>query len=223
MMAEALAAEDLARRLRAGDAALFPTDTLPALSATPAAAGDLWRLKRRPADKPLILMAADLEQLLAFLSADWPSDAPLAWLDQARLCWPGPVTLVLPIRGRCTDALHPGGASLGLRIPACPMARELLRLSGPLATTSANRSGEAAARQASEAAAIFPEVPLLAPLPWPSGSGEASTVLAWVGGLGSAEAPAWTVLRAGPMDSAAESPAQGKGSIRALDATGRER
>lgn len=193
----ALPPAELARRLRAGEPALFPTDTLPALAAVPAAAWALWRLKRRPADKPLILMAADLDQLLAWLGAAWPAQAPEAWLDQARRCWPGAVTLVLPISGPSTDALHPGGASLGLRIPACEPALELLRLSGPLATTSANRSGDEAARSAAEAAVVFPGVPLLAPLPWPEGSGQASTVLAWEGGDDQGAAPAWRVLRPG--------------------------
>lgn len=196
-MGPVLPAADLALRLRAGGAALFPTDTLPALAATPAAAADLWRLKRRPADKPLILMGADLEQLLCWLADDWPADAPRDWLEQARLCWPGAVTLVLPIRGPSTDLLHPGGGSLGLRIPDCGMARDLLRITGPLATTSANRSGETAARNAAEAAAIFPDLPLLAPLPWPEGSGLASAVLAWETAGDSAGRPAWTMLRSG--------------------------
>ena len=54
----ALGAPDLAARLLEGSAALFPTDTLPALSACPGQTKQLWRLKKRPADKPLILMAA---------------------------------------------------------------------------------------------------------------------------------------------------------------------
>ena len=47
-----LGPEDLAQRLAAGEAALFPTDTLPALAARPAQAAELWRLKQRPSDKP---------------------------------------------------------------------------------------------------------------------------------------------------------------------------
>ena len=129
---------ELVRRLAAGEAVLFPTDTLPALACRPEAAALLWRLKQRPADKPLILMGADLPQLIEALGVPWQE----AWLEQARLSWPGAVTLVLPITGALTDHLHPGGTSLGLRVPACQRARELLRLSGPLATTSANRSGQ---------------------------------------------------------------------------------
>jgi L-threonylcarbamoyladenylate synthase len=207
-MAQVCSAAELSVRLAAGEPALFPTDTLPALAAIPAAAADLWRLKRRPADKPLILMGADLDQLLGWLGVAW--DEP--WLAQARQCWPGATTLVLPIPGPTTAALHPGGTSLGLRVPACPEAVELLRRSGPLATTSANRSGEPAACNADQAAALFPELPLLGPLPWPSGSGQASTVLAWTASSATAGAAAWRVLRAGASAAvAADLPASGPG------------
>ncbi len=192
-----LGVAELADHLRAGGAALFPTDTLPALAARPEAAGLLWRLKQRPAQKPLILMGADLAQLQEALDQPWHHD----WLAQARAGWPGALTLVLPHSGPLAQALHPGGASLGLRVPACEQARELLRHTGPLATTSANRSGDPPARDAADAGRLFPELPRLAPLPWPPGSGQASTVMAWEP---RAEAEArgtgpmgWRVLRVG--------------------------
>jgi L-threonylcarbamoyladenylate synthase len=174
-----LAPADLAAHLQAGGAALFPTDTLPALAARPQQAALLWQLKARPADKPLILMGADLSQLRQLLQPPGSPPWPEAWLEKARRCWPGAVTLVLPIEGEITDALNPCGTSLGLRVPDCGLSRELLRCTGPLATTSVNRSGEPAALDADEAAARFPGLPRLAPLPWPAGSGQASMVLAW--------------------------------------------
>ena len=177
----------LAERLAAGSAALFPTDTLPALACLPRWAAQLWELKRRSPDKPLILMGADLPQLVEFLGAVWL--AP--WLEKAQTCWPGAVTLVLPAQGELVGWLNPGGSTLGLRVPACAQARELLRCTGPLATTSANRSGLPAALDAAEAAGTFPELPLLAPLPWPAPSGLASTVLGW------SEKGGWKLLRAG--------------------------
>ena len=172
-----LAAAELAGRLHSGSAALFPTDTVPALAARPEAAAQLWQLKRRPARKPMILMGADAEALFAAL------EVPIApqWRAMAERCWPGAVTLVLPARGRLARALHGEGSSLGLRIPACPVALELLRCSGPLATTSANRSSEPPCGTAAEAATLFPLLPLLGPVPWPQGSGQPSTVVAWIG------------------------------------------
>lgn len=174
---QVLAAGKLAERLRAGSAALFPTDTVPALAARPEAAAQLWLLKQRPARKPMILMGADAEALFAALGV--PIEP--AWRALADRCWPGAFTLVLPARGPLARALHGQGASLGLRVPACPAARELLGRSGPLATTSANRSSEPPCRTAAEAAVLFPQLPLLGPVPWPQGSGQPSTVLAWLG------------------------------------------
>lgn len=189
-------APQLAERLHHGAAVLFPTDTLPALAASPEHAQQIWGLKRRPADKPLILMGADLDQLMPSLGDPWRPE----WLAMARDGWPGALTLVLPARGAVVEALHPGSRSLGLRIPACPAALSLLRVSGPLATTSANRSGGTAATSAAEAFAYFPQLPLLGPLPWPEAGGVASTVLRW------SEGGVWQVLRAGAVMPAGVTP-----------------
>jgi len=186
---DVLAPPALSRRLQAGSAALFPTDTLPALAAAPAHAGQLWQLKQRPPDKPLILMAADLEQLQEVLGQPWHP----AWLELAQAVWPGAVTLVLPATSPWAAALHPGGRSLGLRIPACAQARTLLRCSGPLATTSANRSGEPACLDHHEAEERFPQVAQLGPVPWPAPSGQGSTVIEWLPDGG------WKLLRAGAV------------------------
>jgi len=115
------------------------------------------------------------------------------WLAMATWAWPGPVTLVLPAIGPVAEALNPGGGSLGLRLPACPQAQALLELSGPLATTSANISGQPPATTAQEAARQFADVPLLGPTPWPEAGGMASTVLGW------RERGGWQVLRAGAL------------------------
>ncbi len=183
----------LADHLAGGGAAVFPTDTLPALATQPLAAAQIWRLKQRPEGKPLILMGADPEPLFAALHQ------PLqpSWLEMAARCWPGAVTLVLPASGPIVEALQPSapkqGVSLGLRIPACAPALDLLRCTGPLATTSANRSGEPPCRTPTEVAAVFDGLPILAPLPWPLMEGQASTVLRWHPGDG------WEVLRRGAV------------------------
>ncbi|MEO1003505.1 MAG: L-threonylcarbamoyladenylate synthase [Cyanobacteria bacterium J06638_7] len=187
-----LAPAELASRLRAGAVALMPTDTLPALAACPEHAGRIWALKRRPAEKPLILMAADMDQLRGVLGTAWRRE----WLDLAARGWPGALTLVLPARGATVGWLHPQGVDLGLRVPACPAALDLLRQSGPLATTSANPSGQPAATGLEQARRLFPQLPVLGPLPWPAAGGLASTVLAWVGD-DRAEQARWRLLRAG--------------------------
>jgi len=188
-MSTALAATQLAQRLRQGEAAIFPTDTLPALASLPEHAGQLWALKQRPQHKPVILMAASGPELWRWLEVD-----PLpAWLELADRYWPGALTLVLPAASRLVEPLHPGGNSIGVRVPACEQALALLQLSGPLATTSANRSGEAPCLSPEQAAQRFPQVPQLGPVPWPQPSGEASTVLRWL------ETGSWEVLRQGAV------------------------
>ncbi|MEB3258976.1 MAG: L-threonylcarbamoyladenylate synthase [Cyanobacteriota bacterium] len=167
--------QELLTCLHRDEPILLPTDTVPALAIRPTAAARIWELKQRPAHKPLILMGADLEQLLQALAAPWSSE----WLQEARRVWPGAVTLVLPMAGPLCEALHPGGASLGVRVPACPMTQALLRRAGPLATTSVNRSGEAPALDAEQASKLFPALSLLGPVPWPPGSGSPSEVRAW--------------------------------------------
>ena len=188
-MSRQLPAAELAARLMAGEAAVFPTDTLPALAAAPAHAHQLWRLKQRPEGKPVILMGADGEALWRWLGLEPRTE----WLALAERHWPGALTLVVPASSDQLRLLNPGGGSLGLRVPNCAMALDLLRCSGPLATTSANRSGEPPCLTAAEAAGRFPSLPQLAPQPWPKPSGLASTVVQLLPQGG------WEVLRQGAV------------------------
>ncbi len=130
-------AADLVRR---GEVVAFPTDTVYGLMALPEAAGRIYDVKRRPADKRLVVMAAEsrtLERLVAI------SPRNRAYIERY---WPGPLTLVLP-------AAEPGAPSLGVRIPKHRLALELLRAAGrPVVTTSANLSGRPPAMQPDEIA-----------------------------------------------------------------------
>ena len=187
--AQLMAVDAIARHLHGGGAALMPTDTLPALACSPPSAAQIWTLKQRPQDKPLILMAAEVSDLLDLTTDSARVDA-LPLIDRY---WPGPLTLVLPAEGALTNHLNPGQDTLGMRIPACAVTRSLLARSGPLATTSANRSGATPNCSAEQAAAAFPDLPLLGPLPWPQPSGLASTVLKWT------SPGCWQMLRQGAV------------------------
>lgn len=118
-----------------GQVVAFPTDTVYGLMALPGAAGRIYAVKRRPADKQLIAMAAGaarLEELVRFNTAS---------RDLAARHWPGPLTLVLERRD--------GTGTLGVRVPGHPVALDLLReVAEPVLTTSANLSGEAPAMTA---------------------------------------------------------------------------
>ena len=181
---------ELATKLKKGSLALFPTDTLPALCAYPQFSEKIWTIKKRPSSKPLILMGGCLDDLFEFVKPSAIEDG----LKLAKKYWPGALTIVLPTIGNFSKNLNSNSNSnsLGLRIPALKLARDLLMQTGPLATTSANISGQPPVRDALEASIQFPGIPKLAPVPWPKSSGIASTVVEWNKGE-------WNLLRAGSI------------------------
>ena len=179
---------DLASELKKGSLALFPTDTLPALCSYPKYAKKIWDIKKRPLNKPLILMGGCLEDLFEFVDPCAKEDG----LKMANIYWPGALTIILPTRGNISKFLNSNSNSLGFRVPALKLARDLLLNTGPLATTSANISGNSPVKDAIEASCQFPGIPILSPVPWPDSSGMASTVIEWEEGK-------WKLLRAGSV------------------------
>lgn len=199
--------QDFLAAVQAGQLVSFPTDTVPALAARPESGDRIYAAKGRSSDKPLILMGASLGDLLPFVAG---SDGDLAqWQAVAAQHWPGALTLVLPASDRLPLAMNPQNTgTIGLRVPAHPLALHLLAHSGPLATTSANRSGQPPLETMAAIAADFPEVVTLSaaalleiysslednppPDDRPQGSGLPSTVAQWQGGD-------WRVLRSGAV------------------------
>ena len=179
---------ELALKLKHGSLALFPTDTLPALCSYPKYSKKIWTIKKRPLNKPLILMGGCLEDLFEFVKPCAIEDG----LKMAKNYWPGALTIILPTIGTLSNYLNCNSNSLGFRVPALKLARDLLLQTGPLATTSANISGKSPVKDALEASIQFPGIPILGPVPWPNSSGMASTVIEWNGGK-------WKVLRAGSV------------------------
>tara|TARA_Y100001968_G_C19063956_1_gene575110 strand:- start:231 stop:641 length:411 start_codon:yes stop_codon:yes gene_type:complete len=113
-------------------------------------------------------------------------------LKLAKKYWPGALTIVLPTIGNFAENLNCQSNYVGFRVPALGLARDLLMRTGPLATTSANISGESPANDEKEASSQFPGIPILAPVPWPCSSGVASTVVKWENGK-------WNLLRPGSV------------------------
>lgn len=134
---ELTAAVDAVRR---GGLVAMPTETVYGLAADatdPAAIARIFAAKGRPVDHPLIVHLADPEDL-----AHWAPEASLAAHRLAATCWPGPLTLIVPRSHRLPAAVAGGRDTVALRVPAHPLARELIRLAGvPLAAPSANRFG----------------------------------------------------------------------------------
>ena len=188
MITEQFEISELAFKLKNGSLGLFPTDTLPALCSYPKYSQKIWAIKKRPSIKPLILMGGCMDDLFEFVHPCALEDA----LKLAKIYWPGALTIILPTIGNFSENLNRHSNSLGFRVPDLKLARDLLLETGPLATTSANISGEAPVKDALEASIQFPGIPILAPVPWPNSSGMASTIVEWEEGK-------WNLLRAGSV------------------------
>ncbi|HEY9862002.1 MAG TPA: L-threonylcarbamoyladenylate synthase [Candidatus Obscuribacterales bacterium] len=197
----------LVAHVKAGDRVIsFPTDTVPALAVRPDRADLIFATKQRSQEKPLILMAAAPNDLWSFVQGD--VEAQQIWQQVAARYWPGALTLVLPASDRVPDAIHPTDpTTIGLRVPCHPVAQAILAQTGPLATTSANLSGQPPLETMGAIAAQFPEVMLLLPDELArltstssvgevganeSASGVPSTVIKWSNST-------WQVLRAGAV------------------------
>lgn len=139
--------------LQAGELVVYPTETFYGVGADPfseRAMNLLFAAKAREADKPVGLIAADRE--MAFSVAREISESA----DRlANAFWPGPLTLVLPVRpGFAPELAGPDG--IGVRVSPHPIARGLARgLGKPITATSANLSGGAPATTLAEARAAF--------------------------------------------------------------------
>jgi L-threonylcarbamoyladenylate synthase len=129
------------RVLAEGGLVAFPTETVYGLGAdatNPAAVAGIYQAKGRPAFNPLIAHVGDIaaaRQIARF-------DAAATALAEA--FWPGPLTLVLPKTQTCAvaDLATAGLDTVAIRIPAHPVAREILRVfGGPVVAPSANISG----------------------------------------------------------------------------------
>lgn len=194
---------DFVEQVRTGSAlASFPTDTVPALAARPDQGDRIYAAKQRPPDKPLILMGASLADLLPYVSGT--DDEVAVWQAMTATYWPGALTLVLPASDRLPPQMNPQNTgTLGIRVPDHALARHILAHTGPLATTSVNRSGQPALENMQDIAAEFPEILLLSeaaiadlktqlgdfPL---TASGIPSTVIRWQG-------RSWEVMRQGSV------------------------
>lgn len=138
--------------LQAGEAIVVPTDTLygvAALPTVPGAVDRLFALKGRPADMPIAVLVAGLEQVEAL------ADLSGAARRLAEAFWPGPLTMVLPRKEGVALPLGEPHATIGVRWPDHPVIAALAEAVGPLATTSANRTGEPTPATAAEAAAAL--------------------------------------------------------------------
>lgn len=143
-----------ARALTAGGIIACPTEAVWGLSCDPAnpdALERLLRLKRRPMEKGLILVAASLVQLEPWLA---PLDDPLR--QRVEATWPGPNTWLLPTADGVSPLLRGAHSTLAVRVTAHPLVAALCReFGGALVSTSANPAGAPPARSATRVRGYF--------------------------------------------------------------------
>lgn len=140
------AAADIAHAaelLKSGGTVAFPTETVYGLGANAldvAAVAKIFKAKERPGWDPLIVHVADAAMLERVAAVPEELNAKVKALAAA--FWPGPLTILLPRTTEVPDAVTAGRPLVGVRMPAHPVAAELLHRAGvPIAAPSANRFG----------------------------------------------------------------------------------
>jgi L-threonylcarbamoyladenylate synthase len=147
---------DAAAVLIAGGLVTFPTETVYGLGAdacNAAAVARIYSVKGRPADHPLIVHVASMDGL-----GDWARDVPTYAIALARDYWPGPMTLIVPRSDLAGDFVTGGQDTVGVRVPAHPVALGLLEAfvaagGKGVAAPSANRFGNVSPTTANAVAA----------------------------------------------------------------------
>jgi L-threonylcarbamoyladenylate synthase len=133
--------------LRAGRLVAFPTETVYGLGANagdPSAVRRVFEAKGRPSTHPLIVHLDDPRYL-----GRWARTTPAAAERLAKAFWPGPLTLVFERAPAVHDIVTGGQDSIAVRVPAHPIAQQLLKaFGGGLAAPSANRYGQVSATRA---------------------------------------------------------------------------
>jgi L-threonylcarbamoyladenylate synthase len=185
-----LSLEILIESAKAGKLISFPTDTVPALATIPVQAELIYAAKQRSFDKPLILMAAKAEDLWDYVQGSQREYQ--TWQKIVNQYWPGALTLVLPASDKIPTVMNPvEPTTIGIRVPNHPVAQTILAQTGPMATTSANLSGQPALETKAAIEAQFPEVLTLESTEY-QGLGIPSTVAKWTGNN-------WQILRQGSI------------------------
>lgn len=133
--------------IRDGGVIAYPTETVWGLGCDPFNIGALERvieIKKRDADKGLILVAANIEQFDFLLH-----DADEQTIEKLKASWPGAVTWLVPHNNRVPQLVHGQFDTVAIRVSSHPMVQQLCsEVAGPIVSTSANFSGKPTVRSA---------------------------------------------------------------------------
>lgn len=141
---KSLTPDQAAVALRKGELVAYPTEGVYGLGCDPfseAAVTRLLALKRRPVEKGLILVAADVAQIAPWVRFDAVPDR-----SRVEASWPGPVTWTLPATDAVPEWIRGRFDTVAIRVSAHPVVQALCRaFDGPVVSTSANPAGQSPA------------------------------------------------------------------------------
>jgi L-threonylcarbamoyladenylate synthase len=143
----------VASALKKNQVGILPTDTIYGLHAqafNPKAVEKIYQLKGRDFKKPLIILIADIKDLKLFQVK--LSEKELKFLNKI---WPGPISVILPVEHSLYSYLHRGTKGLAFRVPNNKFLLKVLKKTGPLVSTSANKEGQIPAADSDKAESYF--------------------------------------------------------------------
>ncbi len=175
--------ESAVRLIQGGRVVAFPTDTFYGLGADPfnlAAVSEIFRIKRRTADRPLPLLVNSIDQ-----AVDLAHDPPKLFFTLARKFWPGALTLVVPASSQVPLKVTANTGKVGLRWPQASFVVSLITAADrPLTGTSANLSDMESCSTADEVDCQIGDVLPLIVDGGPTPGGQASTIVELTGETG---------------------------------------
>lgn len=130
---------------------VFPTETVYGIGTNAfnvRGVETIFQIKERPIAKPLAVLVSDIELLKLFGISE-------VMARRAQQYWTSPTTVILPCKSKKWYYLHRGSGGLAFRVPEEPSFKNFLRATGPLAVTSANKSGEITVHDPYQAFKIF--------------------------------------------------------------------
>lgn len=184
-----------ARLILEGELIVFPTDTVYGVGSdafSSVAVSRLLATKGRGETMPPPVLAADIDDALALGDFGERKDREADVRRIAKRFWPGALTLVIPTTRQFGWGTEAVGNTVAVRVPDDPVARTILSATGPIAVTSANRTGELPATTVTQARGYFGSEVALYVDGGPHNGGQPSTILNCAG-------EDFEIMRPGPI------------------------
>lgn len=140
---------EIVEKLLDGKVGVIPTDTvygIVGLALNPQAVEEIYELRKRNKDKPMIILISDFKDLDKF---------EVKIPQQVRKLWPGPISIILPCPSEKFAYLHRGKKTLAFRMPKESWLLDLLKETGPLVAPSANIEGQLVSETIKDAKKYF--------------------------------------------------------------------